>query len=284
LTDNTIITQSGYLSSYFSEKGLNILGKESRKGYSLRLREIRETLDLSIAEFARQLDVPRSTLVGWEGEKGISIEVLKPLETTFNVNIDWLLTGKGEMFSSKKKGKHPLIEGLEALIDQRLEKIEAQIAELKGQIKAGTPKGPDSGIHVSEPEPEYGVEIDITFVEGVAAGKPIFQSEARSAVPVPGRFIKTRPEDYYVGRIKGTSMTAAGIPDGCLALFRISDAPRDGAIQIVEYQGEATVKRMREVPGKGWKICFEDGSEKVIEIGPGDEFHIQGDFIAVLPE
>ncbi|MDR2444333.1 MAG: LexA family transcriptional regulator [Spirochaetaceae bacterium] len=70
----------------------------SETGYSLRLREIREALDLNIAEFARQLVVPRSTLVGWEAGKSVSIEVLKPLETRFNVNIDWLLTGKGEMF------------------------------------------------------------------------------------------------------------------------------------------------------------------------------------------
>jgi SOS-response transcriptional repressor LexA len=140
-------------------------------------------------------------------------------------------------------------------------------------------------IFMSEPEPEYGeVEDDVTFVEGIAAGKPISQSEIRSTIPVPRRFIKTKPEDYYVGRIRGTSMISAGIPDGGLVLIRYSDTPRDGAIQVVEHQGEATLKRMREVPGQGWKICFEDGSEEVIEVGPGDEFHIQGDFVVVLPE
>ncbi|MDR2447524.1 MAG: helix-turn-helix domain-containing protein [Treponema sp.] len=70
----------------------------SGTGYSSRLRGIREALNLNIAEFARQLVVPRSTLVGWEAGKSVSIEVLKPLETRFNVNIDWLLTGEGEMF------------------------------------------------------------------------------------------------------------------------------------------------------------------------------------------
>jgi SOS-response transcriptional repressor LexA len=121
-------------------------------------------------------------------------------------------------------------------------------------------------------------------VEGIAAGKPIYQSEARSTIRVPKRYIKTKPEDYYVGRIKGASMTAAGIPDGVLVLIRYSDAPRDGAIQVVEHQGEATLKRMREVSGNGWKICFDDHSGRFIEIGPYDEFRIQGDFIAVLPE
>jgi SOS-response transcriptional repressor LexA len=79
-------------------------------------------------------------------------------------------------------------------------------------------------------------------------------------------------------------MTAAGIPDGCMVLIRRSDAPQDGAIQVVRRGGKSTLKRMREVPGKGWKICFEDGSGHIIEVGPGDEFHIQGDFVTVLSE
>jgi SOS-response transcriptional repressor LexA len=140
-------------------------------------------------------------------------------------------------------------------------------------------------MYVCEPEPEYGeFEEAVTFVDGIAAGRPIFQSEARSTIRVPKRFIKTKPEDYYVGRIRGTSMTAAGIPDGVLVLIRYSDIPRNGAIQVVECQGEATLKRIRELPGKGWKICFDDHTGRYIEMGPGDEFQIQGDFIAILPE
>jgi SOS-response transcriptional repressor LexA len=202
-----------------------------------------------------------------------------------NFNPLWLESGTGEIFSAKKEEKHPLVASLEAIIDQRLERIEAKIVEIEGRIEAGLPEAPDSGMFVSEPEPEYDEDQEkVTFVENIAAGRPIFQSEAWSTILVPRRYIKTRPEDYYVGRIKGTSMTAAGIPDGCLALFRISDTPRDDAIQIVACQGEATVKRMREIPGKGWKICFDDGTRRFIEIGPEDEFHVQGDFIAVLSE
>jgi len=74
------------------------LEKKSLSGYSLRIREIRESLNLKIAEFARGLNVPRSTLVGWEEGKTVSIEILKPLEKTYGVNVDWVLTGEGEMY------------------------------------------------------------------------------------------------------------------------------------------------------------------------------------------
>ena len=80
-----------------------ILEKKALSGYSLRIREIRESLDLKIAEFARKLDIPRSTLVGWEEGKTVSIEILKPLEKIFDVNMDWILTGEGEMFLSNQE-------------------------------------------------------------------------------------------------------------------------------------------------------------------------------------
>jgi SOS-response transcriptional repressor LexA len=202
-----------------------------------------------------------------------------------NFNPLWLETGEGDIFLPQKEEKRPLATSLGAMMDQRFEVIETKITEIEAQLRKKAMNGPDSMLLTSESEPEYGEdEENITFVEGIAAGKPIFQSEAWSTIHVPKRYIKTKPEDYYVGRIKGTSMTAAGIPDGVLVLIRLSDTPRDGAIQVVECQGEATLKRMREIPGKGWKICFDDHTGRYIEIGPGDEFHIQGDFIAVLPE
>jgi SOS-response transcriptional repressor LexA len=212
-------------------------------------------------------------------------EFVLSLITKLNFNPVWLSSGEGPIFNPPMPDKHPLIMEFEALIDQRLEEFEARISGVKSKIRIDSVQTSESGMFVSEPEPEYRVESEyITYVEGLSAGKPIFQSEARSTIPVPKRYIKSKPEDYYVGRIKGTSMIAAGIPDGVLVLIRYSDVPRDGAIQVVERQGEATLKRMREIPGVGWKICFDDHTGRYIEVGPEDEFYIQGDFVAVLPE
>jgi SOS-response transcriptional repressor LexA len=206
--------------------------------------------------------------------------------TEQGISSDWFLTGKGEMLLSEKTKNPPLLEELEAIIDKR---VDTRLAEIENRLqKAGVSpqEKPNSGLYVSEPEPKYGVaHKKIQFVDDIAAGPPIQQSEDLSEyIDVPERFIKTKPEDYYTAHIRGESMTAAGIPDGCTVLIRRSDVPRDGAIQVVRRGGKSTLKRMREIPGKGWKICFEDYTRRFIEIDPGDEFHIQGDFIAVLPE
>lgn len=72
----------------------------TEKGYSERIVCLRTSLQMTIAQFSRDLSVPRSTLVGWENGKSVPIEMLKTLETKYKVNIDWFLTGKGEMFLS----------------------------------------------------------------------------------------------------------------------------------------------------------------------------------------
>jgi SOS-response transcriptional repressor LexA len=253
--------------------------------FSARIKLLMKELGLNQTGIAEKLGLSQGVISEFtSGSREPSKEFLLGLPK-LGVSLDWFITGVGEIFIAKNEKKHPLIIELEVIINKKLEKIEAQIAEIEDRFNVGPPANSDSGMFVSESEPEYGEsQEDITFVENIAAGRPIFQSEARSTIPVSKRYIKTKPEDYYVGRIRGTSMTAAGIPDGVLVLIQISDVPRDGAIQVVAHLGEATLKRMREVPGKGWKICFEDGSKRFIPIGPGDEFHIQGDFIAVLSE
>jgi DNA-binding XRE family transcriptional regulator len=71
------------------------------ESYSTRIREIRVSKGLKISSFARELGVPRSTLVGWEEGKGVAIDVLPRLRERFDVNLDWFLTGEGTMFLSE---------------------------------------------------------------------------------------------------------------------------------------------------------------------------------------
>jgi SOS-response transcriptional repressor LexA len=219
-------------------------------------------------------------------KKSPSPEFALSLITKLNFNPTWLKTGEGSMFNPPLPEKHPLILDLEAIVDQKLNVIRTQIAEIEGQLKKKGMDGSDSGMIVSDPEPEYGDDsVKAPFVDTIAAGPPIQQSEDLSQyVDVPRRFIKTKPEDYYAARIRGESMSAAGIPDGCTVLIRRSDVPRDGAIQVVRCGGKSTLKRMREGEEHTWTLRYEDNSERLIPIGKDEEYQVQGDFVAVLAE
>ncbi len=68
--------------------------------YAENLKKIRKNLNLSVDKFAQMLDIPSSTIWGYEGKKRVpSIELSIQLYKTFNVNLNWFVSGEGEMFN-----------------------------------------------------------------------------------------------------------------------------------------------------------------------------------------
>jgi SOS-response transcriptional repressor LexA len=254
----------------------------TEKGYYAdRLRAVMDAKGLNIADLGRLLDVPRSTFVGWLEGKTVSIGILKTLETQLSLNLDWFLTGEGDMFLADKpkvEPKDPVMVALERLIEQ---KIDARLAELK----AKHPPLDEADLYVSEAAPDYGSTFEeVAFMQRTAAGPPRPQAEdMKEFVKVPACLIKTKPEDYYAVRIEGDSMTNAGIPNGSLVLLRSSEAPIDGKIQLVRSDGLSTLKRVRKT-ADGWRLCYEDRTNRYIALSPDKEYQVQGDFVAVVPE
>jgi len=55
--------------------------------------------DIKLAE---SLGIAQSTLAGWKSRGTIDISIIIDFCDNFNVNLDWLLTGNGEKFRTKK--------------------------------------------------------------------------------------------------------------------------------------------------------------------------------------
>ena len=71
-----------------------------------RIQSIEDRLGLSQLNFARQLGVSQSFLSQVEaGKRKPSFELLFSLHTRFKVELPWVLTGTGEMFS--QRGREP---------------------------------------------------------------------------------------------------------------------------------------------------------------------------------
>lgn len=73
-----------------------------------RLKEIRKALNLNQSDMAEKLGMKQGSYSGIEsGKKGtITKKTEKMLEYLFDVNIDYLLNGKGEMFNNENKNTH----------------------------------------------------------------------------------------------------------------------------------------------------------------------------------
>jgi transcriptional regulator with XRE-family HTH domain len=66
-----------------------------------RIRKVRETLNVSQRDFAKHIYISQTLLGDIElGNRNVNDRTIQLIATEFNVNKDWLLTGKGEMFSS----------------------------------------------------------------------------------------------------------------------------------------------------------------------------------------
>jgi transcriptional regulator with XRE-family HTH domain len=72
-----------------------------------RIKELRERLRMNKREFAREIGVKDTLVYRWEkGEFEPTTEKLKAISKRFNVNLNWLLLGEGEM-SIKREVKIP---------------------------------------------------------------------------------------------------------------------------------------------------------------------------------
>lgn len=64
-----------------------------------RLKKLRKTLDMTQQTFSDKLGVKRNTVGQWEiGRNEPSDAIILSICREFNVNEEWLRTGKGEMF------------------------------------------------------------------------------------------------------------------------------------------------------------------------------------------
>lgn len=63
-----------------------------------RIKELRKTLDVTLAEFGASLGVATTTAHGWERTGKVPEKARRQICATYNVNREWLDTGSGDMF------------------------------------------------------------------------------------------------------------------------------------------------------------------------------------------
>jgi hypothetical protein len=113
--------------------------------------------------------------------------------------------------------KHPLITDIESITAPRFEKIESRLSKLEHLLSNSAGFNDEEmvdGRFSRDIEAEYIVEkqVKIPYVQDIAAGPPIEQSDDQSQfIAVPERLIK-KGGRYYAASIRGGSMTEAGDP------------------------------------------------------------------------
>ena len=103
-----------------------------------RLQEFRKKLGFTQKEFAKMFGVSEITMRRYEiGKVKPDIDFILELRNRFNLNINWLLTGEGEMFiteeekKGEEKGRDYKREILEIIEKEDEEKVKALAEFLK---------------------------------------------------------------------------------------------------------------------------------------------------------
>jgi len=72
---------------------------EECKKIGERIKQLRKQLGISQDEFAVQIGLKQRTLSYIEnGNRSILCSIVKKIHKEFNVNLEWIIFGKGEMF------------------------------------------------------------------------------------------------------------------------------------------------------------------------------------------
>jgi transcriptional regulator with XRE-family HTH domain len=78
------------------ENGINKMS-----GIPERLKELRTKINLSIREFSKEVYISRSLYGEVElGHREITDRIIQLISSRFNVSKDWIIKGKGEMFTA----------------------------------------------------------------------------------------------------------------------------------------------------------------------------------------
>jgi lexA repressor len=202
----------------------------------------------------------------------------------------------------------PRFAELEEKIGEKLNSLQkdlqAQIDELKGAVEKKLPEEADdkryrytpdpklrpySDLYVAESQSSYGLKKDFSepeetedlpLAENLAAGIPIEAFDSGETYAVPKKFLK-RGKKYCVAKIKGTSMTEAGIVDGSFVLLEYTDTALSGEIMVVKYGEQTTLKRLSQKEDGSWELLYEDGSGAVIPLKDGD-WEVKGHYVRVV--
>lgn len=89
--------------------------------YKENLKKIRKELGLSVAKLAEKLEISHNTLAGYEYQKRTPpITFCVQLYTKLNINLNWFVSGEGEMFNHKitdyEKTKADILEEVKTML------------------------------------------------------------------------------------------------------------------------------------------------------------------------
>lgn len=210
------------------------------------MKAVRKKLGLSQQEMGEALKVNASAISQMENNHiKPSLDTLIVLSKTYQVDLHWLITGKGEMFVSNE-------EKTQADTTRNLNKIKAFInEELMGLVKAK-----ETAMNSEA--------FDLPVMGEIAAGNPVeTHSSVLDVVSVRRSMLHGQIDDYICLRVNGHSMEPDVCHDDVVIIRRNQDWDKlAGLICAVRIDGSITLK----------KLSLDDKHKLIILLSLNEEY------------
>ncbi|MFA7542857.1 MAG: XRE family transcriptional regulator [Candidatus Cloacimonadaceae bacterium] len=195
---------------------------------SERLKELRQELGLKQIELAKDLNINPSAISQMEnGRIKPSLEILLEFWQAYKVDLHWLLTGEGSMFTNGRQEQsqrtHKSWETLQKMLNNSLE----EIAQAKMEMMDST-------------------VMDIPVVGEIAAGPPEESNlPTADTISIRKGHLKGNPGNFISLRVNGHSMEPSLHHDDIVIIYQCSDWEKlSGKICAVRIDGAITLKMM----------------------------------------
>ena len=163
------------------------------------------------------------------GDRSPGLSFLDGLKS-LGCNIEWLRTGKGEMYINDENDEKPL-EHLTRPEQDPLNEVLKRIERLEKAQKAA-------------PDLLEQVQIPL-YQHAVSAGPACTVSEeVEEYMPVPKK-IARHPRNTFAVRVSGDSMIGAGIEEGDIIICDARGAYKTGSIVVASIDGGQTLKKIQ---------------------------------------
>ncbi|TKS55568.1 LexA family protein [Mesohalobacter halotolerans] len=131
-------------------------------------------------------------------------------------------------------------------------------------------------------QPDYNHLVNLPLADqGISAGFPSPADDFLDlSIDLNKELIK-HPYATFYGRVRGDSMTGAGLDDGDLLIIDKSLQPQDGKIAVCFIDGEFTVKRIKLETNSLW-LMPENKKYKPLKVTEDNEFIIWGVVTCVI--
>jgi len=134
----------------------------------------------------------------------------------------------------------------------------------------------DKNIKLEFFKPSVKSKIELPLVEAtISAGFPSPADDYSEARLDLNKELITNESATFYARVRGDSMTLAGISDGDLLIIDKSKTPVNGSIVVCLIEGEFTVKRLNK-KGNQFYLMPENDKYQPIKIKPENDVTIWG--------